>query len=199
VAFAVNITGETAHSGMLHLRGEIIGLEQVEAACKRIADNASQALAGALFQEMEAIITDSKTIEPRVPVGSPPEDKHPGTLRDSGHAQMPKIHGSVVTVEGGYGGPAIPYALAQHERLDYRHPHMGEGAKYLETHFLRRSVSMDSRIAVNLLSLIEGQAPPDINTHVVSQSPALMAQFGKFNKAMLSARLKGWRTVGGDY
>ena len=195
--FAVDITGATAHSEKLHLRGEIIGLEQVEAACQRIGDNAPQALAGALFREMEAIITDSKTIEPRVPVGSPPEDKHPGTLRDSGHARMPRIHGAVVTVEGGYGGPAIPYALAQHERLDYRHPHMGEAAKYLEVHFLRRALTMDSHIAQDLLPLIEGQPPPEINVRAISSIQT--AAFKEFSKAKLSATRKGWRTVGGDY
>jgi len=53
------------------------------------------------------------------------------TLQKSGMAHEPEWRGDTATVTLSYGGPGIPYALIQHERTDFHHPH-GQ-AKYLET------------------------------------------------------------------
>ena len=79
-----------------------------------MADKAPQAMAGALYREAEAIMADSKL---KVPVGWPPEDPGSGTLRSTGHVDLPVISGSEIEVTEGYGGPAAHYALRQHEEL----------------------------------------------------------------------------------
>lgn len=55
-----------------------------------------------------------------------------GALRSSGHVGDPERSGDGRDVEImlSFGGPAAPYALVQHENLDYVH-RVGE-AKYLE-------------------------------------------------------------------
>lgn len=54
-----------------------------------------------------------------------------GALSASGIVELPKVVGNVVIEELGYGGPAVAYAIVQHERLDYQHA-PGRQAKYLE-------------------------------------------------------------------
>jgi hypothetical protein len=56
-------------------------------------------------------------------------------------------------VEMGYGGPATPYALRQHEELDYYHT-VGK-AKYLEDPFRRHAARLDSDMAADLHSRLE--------------------------------------------
>lgn len=195
MGLTINIAGETAHAGTLNIRTELVGLDELEAVLRQLGATAPQALGVAFYREMQGVLTDSKTIVPRVPVGSPPEDKHPGTLRASAHVEPPVIRGNAVSVRGGFGGAAIPYALAQHERLDYRHPHAGEGAKYLETHVLRRAVTMESRLARDLVPWSEGRPV----AFTASASPPAMAAHKGFLRAVTGARQAGWRTVGGDY
>lgn len=69
----------------------------------------------------EEIMTDVKASRPGhgVPVDT-------GALRASGRAVGPRPDDSVLL---GFGGTAVPYALVQHERLDYHHD-VGE-ARYL--------------------------------------------------------------------
>lgn len=53
-----------------------------------------------------------------------------GTLKRSGQLQSVEQDGHQIIVTVGYGGPAIPYALYQHERTDLAHPTGGK-AHYL--------------------------------------------------------------------
>lgn len=53
-----------------------------------------------------------------------------GDLRGSGYVGHPKQEGTEISVPIGFGGPAAPYAVVQHEREDFNHD-VGE-AKYLE-------------------------------------------------------------------
>lgn len=69
----------------------------------------------------EEIITDVKAS--RSGKGVPVDT---GTLRSSGTVEGPKSDGTVVLA---FGGPAAPYAIAQHERTDYSHT-VGE-SRYL--------------------------------------------------------------------
>jgi hypothetical protein len=87
---------------------------------QRLADETPQLVAGAMFEEAEAIITDAKR---RTPVDT-------GALRNSGFVEAPNVSGREIEVRLGFGGPAAPYALFVHETLRATH-HNGE-AKFLE-------------------------------------------------------------------
>lgn len=74
------------------------------------------------------------------PVGGPPtspDDRFPGTLRNSGTVRLPEETNGVITVELGYGGAAYDYARRQHEDLTYAHK-PGQQAKFLEEPLLRK-------------------------------------------------------------
>lgn len=75
-----------------------------------------------LYRFGEKIMSESK--DRYVPVDT-------GTLKRSGRVDRPEISGDNVSVKLSYGGAAQAYALVQHERTDFHHPH-GQ-AKYLET------------------------------------------------------------------
>lgn len=83
-------------------------------------------LGGILYRSAEGIMTEAKTL---VPVQT-------GLLRSTGHVTLPYDDGGFVSVDLGFGGPAVRYAVVQHERLDYDHPGQGQ-AKYLEMPTLR--------------------------------------------------------------
>ena len=120
---------------------------------EKLGETAPQAMGKYLYQEAEKIMTASKQV---CPVGLPPEDKTPGTLRSSGHVQLPVVSGTTVSVTLGYGGEAQAYALAQHERLDYRH-RPGQTAKYLERPALEAVAGMEARIASGLKRDLESR------------------------------------------
>jgi hypothetical protein len=123
--------------------------------------------AGALWEEGEEIMRKSRTM---VPVKT-------GALRSSARVAV-KQNGKRVFVSGtdvtgrtftvgrtlpttavtevvlSYGGPAIPYALYQHERTDLNHPGQGE-AKYLERPFREAAGGMGSRLARRIKRRVE--------------------------------------------
>lgn len=73
-----------------------------------------------------------------------------GILRGTGHVDPARVVNSfLVLVEMGYGGPSAPYALIQHENLDFQHK-PGEKAKYLEDPFNRWAKVAEVRIAADL-------------------------------------------------
>ena len=74
--------------------------------------------------------------------------KDVGTLRNTIHVEGPtssgkKISGAIVA-----GGPAAPYAIVQHENLQYKHK-VGQ-AKYLESVMLeaRPTIALDIRTQI---------------------------------------------------
>lgn len=71
-----------------------------------------------------------------------------GNLDASGEVLPPAWSGDVCTVVAGFGGTpeAAPYAIVQHERLDFRHPG-GRTAKYLERPAMARAPGAPGRIA----------------------------------------------------
>lgn len=89
----------------------VLGVAEVKGAMRRYGRAANGALLGGLFMEGEKIMAVSKT---EVPVDE-------GILRSTGHVKPPEEVAGVAVVELGYGGPAAPYAVVQHERLDYKH------------------------------------------------------------------------------
>lgn len=107
------------------------------------------ALASGLYTESELVLSDSKANF--APVGQPPEDKTPGTLRASGFVDLPEWTGDVVTVQLGYGGNAEAYALRQHEELSYKHT-VGQ-AKYLERPMLAAADGIEARLVSKIQAL----------------------------------------------
>lgn len=72
-----------------------------------------------------------------------PVDK--GVLRSSHYVTKPEIHGDTIgVVIGCGGGPAEPYAIIQHERLDLKHP---EG----EAKFLEKAAKEESADAIEVI------------------------------------------------
>ena len=96
---------------------------------------AIKALESAMFLEQEAVIAAAKE---KTPVDT-------GVLRGSGTVLPPKVSGTQVTVESGFGGAAAGYAVAVHERLGTHHP-VGE-AKFLERAFLERAPKIPGNLA----------------------------------------------------
>ena len=115
-----------------------VKLEGIPDACMRLKGArlvAGRAMARSLYKEAETIMAQSKQL---VPVKT-------GVLRSSGHVQPPKpARNHNYIIDMGYGGPAVPYAVVQHEALHFKHTH-GE-AKYLEKPTLQRSKGMSARV-----------------------------------------------------
>lgn len=110
---------------------------------KSLGDRATTIVSGALFQEAEAIMTESKQ---QCPVDT-------GALRSSGHVAPPETSGGRVVVTLGYGGPAVSYAIFVHENLTARHP-VGK-AKFLEDPLLAAVNGMEARLGAMIRKGIE--------------------------------------------
>lgn len=96
---------------------------------------AVKALESSMFLEQEAVIAAAKE---NTPVDT-------GVLRASGTVLAPKVSGTQVTVEAGFGGAAAGYAVPVHERLGVHHP-VGQ-AKFLERAFLERAPKIPGNLA----------------------------------------------------
>lgn len=111
------------------------GLPEVKAKLRMYGRRANKGLKAGLYQEGEGIMAKSLTEVPR----------DTGVLASTGHVQLPKEEAGRVSVTLGYGGPAAPYALRQHEELSYKHT-VGK-AKYLSDPANAAMAGMDRRIA----------------------------------------------------
>jgi len=114
------------------------GTEELLSAINAFDGLARQKLAVVLYRRAEEIMTEAK--------GLTPVDT--GNLKASGHVQKPVITDSGVSVTLGFGGPAAPYALPVHERLDVRH-RIGQ-AKFLETPMLAAAKTLEATLAAAL-------------------------------------------------
>lgn len=127
-----------AKDGTVHIHSAIVGIPETERLLDLFGDKAAKAMRGILYREGEAIMAESKR---QVPVLT-------GTLRDSGHVQPPSESSGELSVVLGYGGPAAPYALYQHEEMTLHHK---EGnAKFLAGPFYAAKPTMDDRFAAEL-------------------------------------------------
>jgi hypothetical protein len=97
---------------------KVFGDAALKKEIRRLAKRYPAGMAAALYRLGVAILSDAL---PRTPVEF-------AVLRSSGYVSPPKGEGMETTVEVGFG---TVYAVAQHERMDYRHPR-GGGPKYLE-------------------------------------------------------------------
>ncbi len=136
---ALSVHRQTASAGGLDVESVTVGLDAaIQAAAEMAGSKAIHALAGALYREALDIMADSKE---EVPVDL-------GALRSSGHVKEPVVDSTMVRVELGYGGAAIPYALEQHENLGLRHD---DGkAKYLSDPLYAHANGLDDRLAADI-------------------------------------------------
>ncbi len=127
----------TTKSGMIVTSSvEPQGLEEtLELLGQFTGEEPVQALAAAGYRVMTRVMADAKE---QTPVDT-------GALRASGIVEPPTISGSRAKVEAGFGGPAIAYALKQHEELSHRHT--SGKAKYLEDPFRAHAANADREIA----------------------------------------------------
>lgn len=121
---------------------QIRGMAELQRNIRRLAnsDRVAKRLAKTLYQEATKVMGESKRDE--VPVDT-------GVLRSTGHVQPPRVLKAKVDVTLGYGGPAAPYALEQHERTDFHHDH-GK-AKYLEDPWVRALPRIHARLREDAL------------------------------------------------
>jgi len=99
---------------------EIRGLGTTADAITALVEADRKVIRRALYVGGEKVVARAKEL---VPVDE-------GILRGTGHVALPGLAGDLV-VQPTFGGPAAPYALVQHERMDFHHT-TGQ-AKYLET------------------------------------------------------------------
>lgn len=114
---------------------QITGMGQLNRALRQAGPLALTALAQAAVQEQEQVITEAKN---QTPVEF-------GTLKGSGTVLPPKVSGTGVTVDSGFGGAATSYAVFVHEIMRNHHP-VGN-AKFLERPFLARVPMMGVNLA----------------------------------------------------
>lgn len=122
------------------------GLDQYLKSLKEKPQTLGRAVEAVLFEEASELITEAKR---EVPVDE-------GTLKNSGHVQLPEVEDGTITVQCGFGGPAgtgnlgsknaedVGYAVYVHEDL-HAHHNVGN-AKYLENPLNRRKNSMVGRM-----------------------------------------------------
>lgn len=79
-----------------------------------------------------------------------------GALRSSGVVNQPEVEGDDVFVLIQYGGAAAPYAVIQHENLEYYHEPPTQ-AKYLEAPLVERTVEFNAAMREVLGKAIAGE------------------------------------------
>ncbi len=106
---------------------------------KQIGIDARLSLSAALYASAVDVGNKADTL---VPVDE-------GILKGSQSITPPKSLGTTPSARITYGGPSAPYAVVQHERLDYDHPKGGQ-AKYLEQPFLEEVGAWPTRFSARI-------------------------------------------------
>jgi hypothetical protein len=137
---------------VIELKGEFVGLTQAITGLQKLERGQPEAVARGAYGWYEEVMTQSKK---ECPVDT-------GALKSTGHVEKPVISGSVVTIVGGYGGPAgsgthvgihsgrkppeqVGYAEHVHENLAANHP--SGKAKFLEDPINEAWPKLDGDIA----------------------------------------------------
>lgn len=137
--------GGSSQRGGIEVSVSAVGQDAAITDLMRMANEAPEAIGGALYRRGNEVMADSQ--ENYVPVDE-------GPLRASGHVELPEIDGDDVSVLIGYGGSTVDYAFVQHEGLDFEHV-IGE-AKFLEKPLLAAADTMAADIAADLVGLMGG-------------------------------------------
>lgn len=114
---------------------QILGEAKLLAALELIKHSLPEKTNAALYRKGEEIMKLAK--EKYVPVDL-------GALRASGYVKR-YTEGKTFAVELGFGGPSAPYALIQHENMQYNHT--TGGPKYLERPVMEQADSIPRDIA----------------------------------------------------
>lgn len=129
------------------------GLDQLLGALKRAEKDSLDAIGQALYAEANEVAGEADKIVPY----------DMGDLARSQIVHFPKAAGGKVYCDITYGGAAKKYALAQHERLDFRHPSKASGlppngrqAKYLSTPAEKAMMGFNHRMAVRVEAILKG-------------------------------------------
>ena len=117
------------------------GGDKLRAVLAQLGEQATEKLGGALFRQANFIMTESQDLCP-VDIG---------TLRASGHVELPEMNGTSVSVQLGYGGAAEDYAVIVHEDLNPKTFSVaGTGPKYLERPMLEAASTLEAKLARDL-------------------------------------------------
>ena len=120
------------------------GTEELEAAFASLGDDMLRIGGAALFEEGNAIMNASKNIVPVLD----------GHLKNSGTTHPPEQEKDKVIVTLSYGGPAVDYAIVQHETPPEVFSHReGQSWKFLQNPALEATRGMAQRIAASRPSL----------------------------------------------
>ena len=125
----------------MSMKVEITGLSKVIGNMKQLEKGVPLQAAAALYQE--ALIVQ-KTSMSRTPVDVTTKGGG-GTLRDSHETSAPYWKGKFLNVDIEVGGPAVEYAIVQHEDMTFTHK-VGR-AKFLESSINDAEAGMLARIA----------------------------------------------------
>ena len=117
------------------MRFRVTGAGAMRKTMQRIARQAPNEFARALYQETEIEATEAKR---RTPVDT-------GALRASIHVEGPTVTGRRISTAIVAGGPAAPYAIEVHENLEAFHK-VGE-SKYIERPLMEAAPHLAARIA----------------------------------------------------
>lgn len=116
------------------------GQEEMNRKILDLANKFPLKVAKALFFEAELIMTTAKGIVPF----------DLGALKTSGHVDPPSVKpGDEIKVVLGFGGPAAPYALDQHENLTYEHSAGGQ-PKYLQRPMEEAAPKLPAKLGASL-------------------------------------------------
>lgn len=114
---------------------EVKGADELIKNLFRVMREFPKVAAQALYEEAQVEAAESKR---RTPIET-------GALRASTHVTKPEIDSDGIEVKIKVGGPSAPYALRQHEDLEYHHD-VGQ-AKFLESTILESAPHMVKRVA----------------------------------------------------
>jgi hypothetical protein len=117
---------------------ELVGKEHLMKALHQLGPRAVASMKRALNMKHEEIMRAAKD---RTPIDT-------GNLVNSGIVLPSRVEGTQVISEGGFGGPAVDYAVEVHENLEVRHT-VGQ-AKFYESAMMEASRTMEEDLAVEL-------------------------------------------------
>ena len=114
---------------------ELKGAAELRQTLRRVVREMPKEASRALFEEA---LIETKESQKRTPVDT-------GALRASHETGRPVMSGQDISVTISVGGPAAPYALVVHERLEAFHK-VGQ-AKFLESTIMESRPFMAARVA----------------------------------------------------
>lgn len=117
---------------------DVTGAKEIHARLLQMIAQTPRELGAALYEE--ALIVE-QTSRGRTPVLT-------GALRASHETSLPSLSRDSVEVTISVGGPAAPYAVAVHEKVEVRHP-VGQ-AKFLESAVLESIPTLPERLAARI-------------------------------------------------